>query len=119
MFRPAKVFRQYGFIKISDYDFLQKTLILGILFFGTPGTTSPTFNQSEADKLSHTNSMTNRESIYCKALLYEQRLQKSNTTYYFMEGTVQNFPDFFKKVFTNVHTANRKLGSVSYSTYSM
>ena len=33
MFRPPKVFRQYGFVKIPDHDFLQKTLILGILFF--------------------------------------------------------------------------------------
>ena len=37
MFRPPKVFRQYSFVKIPDHNFLQKTLILGILFFGTPG----------------------------------------------------------------------------------
>ena len=40
MFRPPKVFRQYSFVKIPDHNFLQKTLILGILFFGTPGTIS-------------------------------------------------------------------------------
>ena len=41
MFRPPKVLRQYGFVKIPDHDFLQKTLILGILFFGTPGIMNP------------------------------------------------------------------------------
>ena len=35
--RPPKVFRQYGFVKTPDHDFLPKTLILGILFFGTHG----------------------------------------------------------------------------------
>ena len=34
------------------------------------------FDQLEAEKLSHTNSLTNTESTYCQALLYEQRRQK-------------------------------------------
>ena len=38
--RPSKLFRQYVFHEIPDHDFLQKTLILGILFFGTPGNMS-------------------------------------------------------------------------------
>ena len=38
--------------------------------------TSPTFDKSEAEKLSHTHRHTHTESTYCQALLYEQRLQK-------------------------------------------
>ena len=37
---------------------------------------SPNFDQSEALKLSQTDRYTHRESTYCQALLYEQRLQK-------------------------------------------
>ena len=35
------------------------------------------FDQSEAEKLSQIHTQTDRESTYCQALLYEQRLQKS------------------------------------------
>ena len=38
---------------------------------------SPNFDQSEALKLSQTDRQIHRESTYCQALLYEQRLQKS------------------------------------------
>ena len=38
---------------------------------------SPNFDQSEAEKLSHTDTHTHTESTYCQALLSEQRLQKS------------------------------------------
>ena len=34
-------------------------------------------DQSEAKKLSYTYTQTDRESTYCQALLYEQRLQKN------------------------------------------
>ena len=38
---------------------------------------SPNFDQSEALKLSQIHRYTDRESTYCQALLYEQRLQKT------------------------------------------
>ena len=34
---PPNVLTQYGFDMIPDRDFLWKTLILGTIFFGTPG----------------------------------------------------------------------------------